>query len=101
SWLATVQDSRVIMLVPVPVLPAVIGQGGANFKRIQEAHRVEIDVRKPGDGASPGTGYTLTVWGIDASALEAARGEILHIISANTKHGVAVAIDPAMVPYLV
>ena len=101
SWLATVQDSRVIMTVPPAVLPAVIGKGGSNFRRIQETHGVEIDLQKPVAGEPVGAGFTLTVWGIEPAALESARGELLHLISSNTKHAVAVEIDPAMVPFLV
>ena len=100
SWLATVQDSRVIMSVPVAILPAVIGTAGANFKRIQDTHGVEIDVKRP-DGAEPTADFTLTVWGVEPAALEGARGELLHIISASTKHTVAVELDPSMVGFWV
>ncbi len=70
SWLSTVQDSRVIMTIPVALVPAVIGTKGINFQRIQKEHSVEIDTTVIEES---GGDLALTVWGVSPASLEAAR----------------------------
>ena len=97
AWIAAVQDMRVAMSIPVLVLPAVIGQAGSNFRRLQDKHSVEIEVKKP-EGVTL-AGYAVTIWGVEPAALEAARIELQRDIIANTKKTVALAMDPLMVNY--
>jgi rRNA processing protein Krr1/Pno1 len=98
AWLAAVLDSRAVLNIPITLLPSIIGTGGAHFRRIQEAHAVEIDTSKVVDGQDH---VVLTVWGVDPSAVDAARTELLLLVEANTKHVITIAIEPAMVPFLV
>jgi predicted PilT family ATPase len=69
SWLTTVHESRVILNIPVALVPAVIGTKGANFTRITKDYSVEIDT-KPADESGD---LILTVWGVDPLRLETAR----------------------------